>query len=396
MTIASYNFDEIINRRGTDCAKHDMFGDDVVSMWVADMDFRSPEAIIEAIQARAAHGIFGYTFGVSGLKETIVQRMADLYNWEITPDDIVFIPGVVSAFNTAVRAYGQPGDNVLLQTPIYPPMLKAAGNNGQENTYAELTRVENGTQLHYEIDMDAFKAALNERTKTFLLCSPHNPTGRVWTRDELTGMAEACIANNTVIVSDEIHCDLVWEAHTPMAAISPEIAQHTVTLMAPSKTYNIPSMGFSFAIIQNAELRQQFQEAGAGLVPHVGVLGFVAAHAAYTEGDDWLAAVLRYMKDNRDFTTQYIAEHMPSIKATHPEGTYLTWMDVRDFYEAPAPDDPMAQWIDPFFLREAKVALNAGGNFGEAGKGYVRLNFATPRANLVTALDRMREVINRT
>ncbi|PJF22055.1 MAG: putative C-S lyase, partial [Phototrophicales bacterium] len=358
------------------------------------MDFRAPQPIVEAIKARADHGVFGYTMDDPQLREVLVKRMADRYNWHIQPEDIVFIPGVVAALNTAIRACGEPGDNVLIQTPVYPPFLSAPAANRQINNEVPLVYTEQNGILHYEIDFDAFEAAINPSTRTFLLCHPHNPTGRIWSTDELKQIGELCLEHDIVVVSDEIHCDLVFEQHTPMATISPEIAQNTITLMAPSKTYNIPSMGFSFAIIQNPELRQRFQMAEMGVVPHVGVMGYTAALAAYQYGDDWLQAVIDYLRSSRDLVTEFFQEYLPQIKLTIPQGTYLTWLDTRQF-AMDVPAQGFEQWIDPFFLRQARVALNKGALFGKPGEGFARLNFATSRSLLLQALDRMRDAVER-
>jgi cystathionine beta-lyase len=236
--MTTYNFDEVINRRGTQSIKYDIFEDDVIPLWVADTDFPAPEPVIRALHERVDHRIFGYPLDPSKLKDVLCQRMADLYDWEVKPGDIIFLPGVVPGFSAAIRAIGQPGDNVLMQTPVYPPFLMAPPANNQTVNNAELTRIEENGRLCYEIDFDAFEAAINDRTKMFLLCSPHNPVGRVWTKAELTRMADICLKHDVVICSDEIHCDLVFEGHrhTPTASISPEIARRAITLMAPSKT----------------------------------------------------------------------------------------------------------------------------------------------------------------
>lgn len=393
MSIAtSFNFDEVINRRGTNCAKHDLFDDpEIISMWVADMDFKSPPEIVQAIKARADHGVFGYAMPDPRFKDVLIQRMADLYNWKVEADQILFMPGVVSSFNIAVRAFGDPGDNVLMNTPIYPPMLHAPPNFGQEQNIVPLTEIREGQRLRYEIDFDAFEAAINEKTKIFLLCSPHNPVGRVWTRDELTRMAEICEKHDLIIISDDIHCDLVFDGyqHVPMASIAPEISKRTVTLMAPSKSFNIPSLGFSFAIIQDEEVKAKFHKAEAGIVPHVGIFGYTAGLAAYEYGDSWLRELLPYLETNRDLVAQFVDEHMPGVSITCPEGTYLTWMDTRQYTEKTDANT----WIDPFFKEKAKVALNAGGVFGDVGNGYVRLNFATQRSILQKALEKMQAVM---
>lgn len=394
-----FDFDRIIERRGTECVKYDLFDDpDVLPLWVADMDFESPPSVKQALHERVDHGIFGYTFDSKQLREAICERMARLYDWQVEPDEIVFMPGVVASLNAAMRATGSPGDNVLMQTPVYPPFLSSPAVNGMEARHNELVPAERGGHLYYEIDFDAFEDAIDERTSMFALCSPHNPVGRVWSEEELKRMAEICIKHDVVIASDEIHGDLIFDDHPqkPLAALSPEIAQHTITLMAPSKTFNIPSLGFSFAIIQNKQLKKQFEKAEALVVPHVGVLGLTAALGAYTGGDEWLHAVLDYMQSNRDYTTQFIEEHLPGVRTTHPEGTYLSWLDVRAYSNgASDEDDPMMQWIEPFFLKEARVALNNGAMFGDGGKGFARLNFAMPRARLEDALQRMKHAVEK-
>jgi cystathionine beta-lyase len=253
--------------------------------------------------------------------------------------------------------------------------------------------IERNAQGRYALDIDAFEAAFTERTRTgvttraFILCNPHNPIGRVYERDELAAMAEVCLRHNTMICSDEIHCDLVYSGHkhVPIAALDPEIAQNTVTLMAPSKTYNIAGLKCSFAVIQNEDLRQEFNAARGGLVPSVNILGYTAALAAYRDGGPWLDEVLAYMEANRDYLKAYVDEHLPGIEMIVPEGTYLAWLDTR---QAGIEGEPGA-----FFLERARVALNEGTHFGPGGKGYVRLNFACPRATLTEALERMRDAL---
>ncbi len=395
--MTTYDFDTVIDRRGTNCVKYDIFDDpDLISMWVADMDFRSPQSVIDALQSRLEHPIFGYTMDSPPLREVLVERMARLYNWTIQADEIIFIPGVVAALNAAMRATGKPGDKVLTHTPVYPPFLASPEKNHMVLVTQDFIRHEENGRLHYTIDFDAFEAAAADPdTHIYLLCSPHNPVGRVWTPDELRQMAAICERHNVVICSDEIHGDLIFQSHTPTAALAPEISQNTVTLMAPSKTYNIPSLGFSFAIIQNAELREKFHAAEGFVVPHVGVLGYTAALGAYTGGDEWLAAALDYMRDNRDLVTDFITTNLPELKVTHPEGTYLSWIDCTALpdIEADMGENPFLQWVEPFFLTKANVALNNGGLFGDVGKGYARLNFALPRAQLQQALERMQQAV---
>jgi cysteine-S-conjugate beta-lyase len=379
-----YNFDELPDRQSSESIKWHYFEPDVLPMWVADMDFRSPEPVIRALQERVAHGVYGYPGDISGLSDTIVERLARMYNWQISPEDLVLMPGVVTGFNMAAHAYLNPGDGLLIQPPVYMPFLTTAKNAGGISQEAGLARCADGT---YSIDMQAFEAAITDQTRMFLLCNPHNPVGRVFTPAELEYMAQACLRHNLVICSDEIHCDLVFSGHrhTPIAALSPEIAQRTVTLMAPSKTFNIAGLGCSFAVIQNPELRKQFQQAGGGMVHFVNLLGLVAGRAAYQEGQEWLDQLLAYLEGNRDYLVRFVNEQLPGVKMACPEGTYLAWLDCR---AAGIPGKPAE-----FFLKKARVGVNGGEAFGAGGEGFVRLNFGCPRSMLAEALERMKRAL---
>lgn len=383
----TYNFDQRIERRGTGSVKWEWYDEDVLPLWVADMDFASPAPVIEALQKRVEHGVFGYDFDPQALKLLIQERMARLYQWEIEPEQIMFLPGVVSAFNIVNRAVGDTDDAVLMQPPVYPPFLAAPVNFGKTAAYAELDCTADGQVLHYHINFDEFEAAITQRTKLFMLCNPHNPVGRVFTRDELARLAGICERHNLIICSDEIHCDLLLDGrkHTPIASLSPEIAQRTITLMAPSKTFNIPGLACSFAIVPNAALLKKMQASSAG-TGHVSALGFTAATAAYRDGQPWLDELLAYLAANRDFLTAYAQAHFPNVSLTHPEGTYLSWLDWR---AVNLPDTPFK-----FFLEKARVALFAGEPFGPGGAGFARLNFACPRSLLEAALERMREALH--
>jgi cystathionine beta-lyase len=380
----TYNFEQVIDRRSTESAKWHYYGPDVLPLWVADMDFPAPEPVIQALRERVKHGIFGYGLTPPELSETIVEHLGSLHDWQVTPDDLVFLPGVVTGFNLATQAVSSPGDRVLAQTPIYYPILYAPGNAGCSLDAMELTQRPDG---QYEVDFDAFEAAINDQTRIFILCNPHNPVGRVFRRDELERMAELCLRHDVVICSDEIHCDLVFPGHEHLsiAALAPEIAERTITLIAPSKTYNIAGLSSSVAIIQNQDLRQRFLDAQIGLVPHNNILGSVAALAAYREGTEWLAEVLDYLKANRDYLQRYVDDHLPGVSMGSPEGTFLAWLDCR---QAGIPGSPHT-----FFLEKAKVALNEGATFGKGGEGFVRLNFGCPRSTLDQALERMREAL---
>lgn len=384
----AYNFDAIIDRRHSDSAKWNYVAEDVLPMWVADMDFYAPPPIIDALQRRAAEGVFGYASHFPGLYENIRARLQRLYGWEVAQEEIVLLPGLVSGLNVVAAAIGAAGDGVLVNTPVYGPFLSAPANQARtlQSAQQTLTQREDGT-LHYEVDFDALDAAVQPETRLTYLCSPHNPTGRMWRRDELACFAELAQRHDLVLCSDEIHCELLLEnrPHIPIATLSPEVARRTITLLAPSKTYNIPGLGASFAIVQDKELRKQMEHAAGGIVPHLNLMGAHAMEAAYGECDAWLAELLDYLRANRDFAVEYIQAHMPQLRCTRPEATYLLWIDCRDAN--------LPTTADKFFLEQAKVAMNNGAWFGEGGDGFVRLNFGCPRATLVEGLTRMKDAL---
>jgi cystathionine beta-lyase len=374
----------VIDRRATDSVKWQRYGPDVLPLWVADMDFVSPQPVVDALRERVEHGIYGYSQELPELRPVLVERLARLYDWHVDPEALLFLPGVVTGFNLAIHATTAPGNCVLAQTPVYFPFLRAPGYASCLLDPMTLTQRPDG---QYEVDLDRFEATITPRTLTFLLCNPHNPVGRVFRRDELEGMAEICLRHDVVICSDEIHCELLLDGHRhlPIATLDPEVAQQTITLMAPSKTFNIAGLKFSVAIVENPTLRQQYRDACQGLVSSVNLMGQVAALAAYQHGEPWLAAVLDYLEANLDFLVDYVAKHLPGVHMARPEGTYLAWLDCR---EAGLPDSPHR-----FFLEEARVALNEGAAFGQGGEGFARLNFGCPRPTLEEALDRMRRAL---
>lgn len=380
-----YNFDRPIDRRHTGSLKWHQYGDDVLPMWVADMDFQSPDAAIHALRERIGHGIFGYGTLLPGLAEVVMDRLATLYDWHVSPEDLIFLPGVATGFNLVCRALALPGDGVLAQTPVYPPILSAPANAELTRNEMELTQQPDGC---YTIDFAAFEGAITDRTRVFILCNPHNPVGRAFQRHELERMAEMCLRHDVAICSDEIHCDLLFRGtrHMPIATLDAEIAQRTVTLMAPSKTFNLAGLQCSVAIVQNAEWREKIQAARAGLVHDVNILGMVAALAAYRDGQQWLDELLLYLEANRDLLLQYVETNLPGIRMGKPEATYLAWLDCR---QAGIPGNP-----HEFFLQKARVAMNDGATFGKGGEGFVRLNFGCPRSMLLEALQRMRAALN--
>lgn len=378
------DFDQIIDRRHTESVKWNWFDEDVLPMWVADMDFRSPEPVIEALKARVEHGVFGYGWPPKALKGAIQAHLMRRQGWDVAEEALDFISGVVTGFNHAIYSLTEPGDKVLIQTPVYPPFLAAPEEAGRERVISPLIRLSDGK---YEINFDDFEAKAASGVKLFILCSPHNPVGRVFTREELTRMAEICLANDVLICSDEIHGDLVYSEsrHIPLASLSPEIAASTVTYLAPSKTFNVAGLSTSVYVAQNEALRKKLQNSMAMLLGHPNILGTQAALAAYRYGQDWLDEVLIYLEANRDYLVDFVKSELPGVVVWKPEGTYLGWLDCR------ALDLPVSP--QEFFLKEAKVGLNEGASFGEDGKGFVRLNFACPRALLAEGLERMKAAL---
>lgn len=384
--MGTYNFDEIIPRRETGSAKWNNYDEDVLPLWVADMDFRLPQEMIDALKERAEHGHFGYEFGSPILKDTIVERMQRLYNWTITPDDIMFLPGVIPGLSMACKAFSKVGNNALIQTPVYFPFYNVTSEQGIGHNLAPLTLNENEGVIRYTVDQAAFEATIDFKTDIFIMCNPHNPVGRVWTRDELTAMADACLKHGVVIISDEIHSDLIFDdyKHIPIASLSPEIASKTVTLMATSKSFNMPGLGAAYAIITDADMRQKFSAALWSIGAHAYTMGMVGTLAAYQHGGQWLKEALAYMQANRDFTADFLRKELPQINFTCPEGTYLMWLDFR----ALGLDKP-----GDFLLEKARVALNDGAWFGKDGVGFMRLNLACRRATLEQALIRIRDAV---
>ncbi len=377
-------FDQPPDRRASDSIKWTAYPPDVIPLWVADMDFASPQPVIDALRRRIDHGVFGYSRVLPELAEAVCRRLQATQNWEVEPSAVVLIPGLVSALNIMCRLAGAPGETVLVNTPVYPPFLSAPRHQDRQLLAVELGLQIRDRYLRYEPDFDALEAAVTPDTRLFLLCNPQNPTGRAFTPAELIRTAELCERHNLLLCSDEIHGDLTLgqTRHLSIAALVPELAPRTVTLLAPSKTWNIPTLGCSLAVIPDPELRRRFREAAAGIVPEVGALGQHAALAAYTSGEPWLQSLRQYLTANRDLVTDFVVRHLPGVRVTCPEATYLAWLDCRDLGLEESPFR--------FFLERAKVALNDGRRFGLGGTGFVRLNFGCARATLVEALERLK------
>jgi len=365
-------FDTPIDRRASDSIKWGKYaGRDILPLWVADMDFAAPPAVISTLQRRIEHGVFGYGGPWPSLTESVLAHLEGEYNWRIEPDWLVWLPGLVTGLNVACRAVD---GEVLTATPIYPPFLSAPHFSGRPLKRFAL----DFSARHWQWDSAARQGAVSEASRLFLLCHPHNPVGRCWTREELLDLASFAERNDLVVCSDEIHCGLILDAnrqHIPFASLSPEAAKRSITLMAPSKTFNIPGLGCAFAVIPEAGLRRRFEQAMHGIVPHVNVLGLAATEAAFRDAADWHHELIGYLAGNRDQVEAVIAA-IPGVATSHVEATYLSWIDVRQL----ALSNPAAHF-------EAHgLGLSDGADFG--APGWLRLNFGCRRATLDAALER--------
>jgi cystathionine beta-lyase len=376
-----FDFDAVIDRSKSNSEKWDRYqGRDIIPLWVADMDFRSPPAVITALHERIDHGVFGYSHPPLSLVEAVLEHLERDFGWQVQPEWLVWLPGLVCGLNVLCRAVGAEGDEVITFTPIYPPFMSAPTLSDRTTVKVPLT-LENG---RWVADMAALEKAITPRTKMLLLCSPHNPVGRVWGRDELQQFADLAERHDLIIGSDDIHAGLILDEgvkHIPIATLLPETAQRTITLLAPSKTYNIPGLGCSFAVISDPLLRKGFVKAAGRIVPHVNLLGYTAAEAAYRYGEEWRQELLVYLRGNRGLVEEVIGS-LPGLEITHVEATYLAWIDVR----AAGIENPGR------FFEEAGVGLSDGADFD--APGFVRLNFGCSRALLVEALRRISAAVS--
>jgi len=377
-----FDFDEIIDRRGTAAVKWDKYAErDVIPMWVADMDFRSPPAVVEAVRLRVQHGVFGYTDPPPQLNAVIVEHLTRAYGWTVKPEWLMWLPGLVTGINLVCSAIGEEGDDVITATPVYHPFLTGPVNQ-QRGVVRVPMRLEGNRWLW---DFERLEASITPRSKLLLLCNPHNPVGRVFSREELGELTRIAAKHDLVICSDEIHCGLILDAdksHVPIATLGDDVSARTITLMAASKTFNLPGLGCAFALVSNASLRKRLERAAAGIVPRVTAPGFAATLAAYRDGEPWRLALVDYLRGNRDLVMDRI-EATAGLSMTQLEATYLAWIDVR-----------ATQLREPAkFFEQAGVGLYDGKVFD--GEGYLRLNFACPRSVLVKALDRIAEALQR-
>lgn len=386
-----YNFDEIIPRKNSDCLKYDklqeMFGtDDALSMWIADMDFRTPPFVIEALRHRLDHEVLGYTFCSPQWKPAIQNWVSRHYGWDVKEEEIGFVGGIVPAISFAVQCFTAPGDKILIQPPVYHPYHHVVKDLGRTLVYNPLRLVDG----QYEIDFEDFENKI-VGCKLFLLCNPHNPGGRVWNADELVRIADICAKNSVIVISDEIHCDMALTGykHTVFATVSETAAQNSVTLMAASKTFNIAGLKSSYHIIQNEALRKQYSEyLTRSELDTAHLFATTAVAVAYNEGDEWLAQMLQYVEDNIAFLDKYLKENMPKISFIRPQASYLVFLDARELGMS-------QERLVQFFLKEAKVAMNDGTMFGQEGAGFMRMNLGCPRATLEQALKQIKAAYDR-
>jgi cystathionine beta-lyase len=383
------DFDQEIPRNGTHSVKHDgraaYFGTaDVLPLWVADMDFASPEAVMRALQQRATHPVYGYTLYPESAYEALIAWLKKRHGWEVQREWIVMVPGVVPSLFASVMAFAQEGEGVIVQPPVYFPFFSAVTTNRRR-------LIENPLCLaggHYEIDFEHLERCAADGARLMLFCSPHNPVGRVWSREELTELLRIACRYDVTILSDEIHADLVYpgEHHIALATLAEE-TDKVITTVAPSKTFNIPGLGLSCVIAPNAAHRHAIKQAFETLhVSNTNPFSIAAFEAAYRGGEAWLDSLLFYLQGNRDFVRDYVAQHLPAIKVIPSQGTYLLWLDCRDL----GMSDPQ---LKEFFVREARVGMNPGTVFGRNGSGFMRLNIASPRHVIAEALGRIRKAL---
>ena len=385
-----YNFDELIDRRNTNCEKWDncsaRFGkNDLLPLWVADMDFKTPDFIINALKRRLDHEVLGYMVRPQSFFDS-VKNWLKPRGWEIDTTKLAFTPGIVPAINFAVQLFTKPGDKVLINSPVYHPFMFAINDNGRELVKSPLIN-DNG---YYTIDFEDFEKKLASGVKLLIFCNPHNPVGRVWTREELQKVGELCLKYNVLVISDEIHSDLIFKPHTHtyFASISDEIAQNTLTFLAPSKTFNIAGLSVSVAYSDNSDIYNKFNKYVETLHVCAGTLfGDIAFETAYNEGQEWLNQLLEYLDGNFEFVIDYLEKNIPQIKTRKPEGTYLMWLDCRELCMD-------CEKLQEFMINKAGLALNPGLIFGDEGRQFMRLNTATPRTNLQKALENIKKAVD--
>lgn len=388
--MGKYNFDEVIDRRGSGALKTDALEErygraDLLAAWVADMDFATPDFILDALRKRLVHPILGYTIEPADYRPSIIEWEKKLHDWDLQSEWISYIPGIVKGIGMVINVFTAPGDSVLIMPPVYHPFRITTELNGRKVVCLPLQHDENGA---YHMDLDAFEA-LDTDAKLFILSNPHNPGGSVWSKEDLQRLAAICKRKNILVISDEIHADMtLWgKRHTPFASVSDDAAQNSITFCAPSKTFNIPGIVSSFSVVPNKEIRQKFYDwLIASEFNDAPMLSHIATIAAYREGDEWRREMLAYIEENIRYTEEYIGKNIPGIKALRPDASFLVWLDCRGL--GLSHDD-----LVDLFVNKARVALNDGAMFGKEGEGFMRLNVATPKENLKLILSRINEAV---
>ena len=383
-----YNFDKIIDRKDTNCVKYDLrekvFGNaEVFPMWVADMDFETPDFAREAVIRRAEHPVYGYHFKDEPYFEAIRGWLRRRHQWEVPVGWMSFVPGVVCGFNMAVLAFTNEGDEIIIQTPVYPPFHHAVSEHGRKLVYNKLRIGANGYEMDYELLEQQAKTA-----KMLILCNPHNPVGRCWTREELLRLSDICLRNDVLVISDEIHCDLVLPGfkHTPYATLSAEAADHCIVFHAASKTFNLAGLATSTAIIPNKALRDIYVHYVEALEAHLGnIFGKVATQASMEQGDEWLGQLLEYVQGNVDYVSDFLSANLPRVKFFRPQATYMMWLDFNGYGLS-------EEELWRKMTQEAQLGFNRGSDFGQDGKGFFRINLACPRSTVEEAMQRLKAV----
>lgn len=387
----NYSFDDIIDREGTACVKWDLrdkvFGNpDVLPMWVADMDFKTPDFITNAVIQRASHPVYGYSYRTEGYYTSIINWMKSHHGWNIERDWISFSPGVVPVLYMATLAFTEPGDKVLIQTPVYPPFFDAVQKNDRQLVFNPLVLKNN----RYEIDFEDLDQKLPQ-VKMMIISNPHNPVGRVWTKAELLEIGQLCLKHKVLLISDEIHCDLVFNAykHIPTASLSPDISDNTITCIATSKTFNTAGLSTSNVIASNKVLREKLDKVIQSVhIDSGNLFGSVASEAAYTHGEEWHKLLIGYLESNVNTVRSFLTEKLPAIKLIEPEGTYLLWLDFREL--------GMTQpELVRFLIHQARLGLNDGTAFGTDGTGFMRINIGCPKSMLLEGLHRLEAALNK-
>ena len=380
-------FDELYERRNTRSVKWDMIkevfqSEDILPMWVADMDFKAPDEVNNALVKRAQHGIYGYTVIDDDVSDSIINWLQKRHGWKIDKTWLSYSPGVVTSLHMAVQAFTEPNDKILIQTPVYTPFYNIITEHDREVVKNPLINKDN----YYRIDFDDFEEKLKGGVKAFILCSPHNPVGRVWKKQELEEIAKLCLKYNVMIFSDEIHSDLTFpgERHIPIASLSEEIADRTITCMAPSKTFNLAGLDASYVITTDKDKRKKLEATFSkqGLHNMLNTMGNTALEAAYTHGEAWLDELVALLKSHTDYVTEMFAKHTPQLKVVQSEGTYLLWVDCSEL-------GMNSEELNTFMIEKARVGLNAGVSYGEEGEKHMRINIACPRATLEEGVDRI-------